>query len=637
MAIRKFSTKGLKFPKDEEFRLDNWKYGLNTLMSPTKIKDEELSEAENIELDEIGQITKRRGRAYYGNEKNSRVMGLAGYYKTDGTNKLVQKSNTAVCVYNTATSDWDAVSGHSYTDGYAVNFAQVYDRLYIASGQDSLAYYDGSTLTVFNSASAPTSVAVSAVGAGAGTGNATYAYRIDSETDVGKTVATTSVSANSLPDTLSTTATCVVTWNSATESSVNGYNIYGRKWGKEMWLKFVEGAGSQTWTDDGAYDESTVFTPTTSDTTKGPKGEIITVYKDTLFIAGDPDEPSLLYYSAGGDKINSFSINDGGGFIYIQRDDGDEITGMKVFQDSLVVFKRRSIHKFTFSTSGLPQVEVVNQSVGAVSFRSIQAVENDVFFLSERGVFVLGNEPNYLNVIRTNELSARIRPKMNLVNQEYAQNSAAIYHDNLYILSVPTGSSATNNKTYIYDRERLAWYEWNFGANCWLVYYDSDKEIHLLYGEEASGYTTEMTGSTDFGSGFTTTVKTKQVDLDRFELYKRFKNLVFHFRNISGSLSVKIWVDGTTVTKTFSLNRSNDYIGWGYDRWANFLWGSTAGSSATASEIDIVRRLKRLSGSYRTIAFEIEHSVAGNFHLLNISGKARPKSENFYPSSESIS
>ena len=101
-------------------------------------------------------------------------------------------------------------------------------------------------------------------------------------------------------------------------------------------------------------------------------------------------------------------------------------------------------------------------------------------------------------------------------------------------------------------------------------------------------------------------------------------------------MNVKIWVDGTTVTQTFSLSRPSGYIGWGYDGWGATLWGATAGTSASASDIDVVKRKRKLSGNYRSVAFEIEHDTAGSFSLLSIAGRARVKSENFYPSTEII-
>ena len=630
--IRKYDTKKLKFPEDEEFRLDSWKRGLNTLVSATKIRDDELAVAQNIELSEIGQVTKRRGRAYYGNEYDSAVEGLGAYYKSDGFKRLLRKSDDSVSVYNSATEDWDDVSGATYTTGYPVNFVQAYDRLYCASEVDALAYYDGSTLTVFNSASMPTTVAVSSVGGG---GTETYSYRVASVTEIGDTMATTSVTGSGLPTELTTANYAYVSWNSATEDSVIGYNIYGRKYGKEMWIAFKGDSSAQSYNDTGTT-PSTIFGTPRSDTTQGPPGEIIAIYKDSIFIAGNPDAPSRLYYSAGGDKLDSFAIDDGGGFIEIQRDDGDEITALEIFQDKLVVFKKRSIHQFTFATTGLPQVSAVNLAVGCIGPRALASVENDVFFLSEDGVFVLGNEPNYFNVIRTNELSSRIRPKIQAINGDYIADSAAIYYDKLFLISVPDGSSEVNDKTYVYDRERLAWYEWDFGVNCWAVYYEGGTDRKLLYGEESSGYTSQMTGEDDFGSAFTSTIKTKQVDLDKWELYKRWKHLVFHFRNISGTMNVKIWVDGTTVTQTFSLSRPSGYIGWGYDGWGATLWGATAGTSASASDIDVVKRKRKLSGNYRSVAFEIEHDTAGSFSLLSIAGRARVKSENFYPSTEII-
>ena len=146
---------------------------------------------------------------------------------------------------------------------------------------------------------------------------------------------------------------------------------------------------------------------------------------------------------------------------------------MEVFKDSLVIFKEDSIYQFTFTSTGVPQVALINASVGAIAPRSIVTVENDVFFLSRRGVFTIGNEPGFaFDVLRTNELSSRVRADIKTIDPAYIQNTAAIYtsdaNKNLVIFSYTPSGSTTNTKAIVYDRERMAWYRWtNISANCW--------------------------------------------------------------------------------------------------------------------------------------------------------------------------
>jgi len=67
-----------------------WIRGLNTLVSNTQIRPDELAEATDIMLVEDGKIQcPRDGQAYYGNESGDRVSGLFAYYNSRGTRELL--------------------------------------------------------------------------------------------------------------------------------------------------------------------------------------------------------------------------------------------------------------------------------------------------------------------------------------------------------------------------------------------------------------------------------------------------------------------------------------------------------------------------------------------------------------------
>jgi len=121
--------------------------GLNTLVSSTQIKPNELSEAIDIQLIEDGKIQfPRDGQAYYGAENGSKVTGLFPFYKSDGTKQLLRISGTKLQKFNTSSLDWDDVAGASYTSDQDTEAVMAYDKLYICNGEDNLTYYDGRLL-----------------------------------------------------------------------------------------------------------------------------------------------------------------------------------------------------------------------------------------------------------------------------------------------------------------------------------------------------------------------------------------------------------------------------------------------------------------------------------------------------------
>jgi len=129
-------------------KISSFARGLNKLVSNTQLKKNELSEAVNIQLIEDGKIQcPRDGQEYYGSESGSRVTGMAGYYKSDGTRELVRMCDTKLQKYNG--SGWSDIPGFTYTDRLDADMITVYDNLYICNGTDVLTKYDGSSITSF--------------------------------------------------------------------------------------------------------------------------------------------------------------------------------------------------------------------------------------------------------------------------------------------------------------------------------------------------------------------------------------------------------------------------------------------------------------------------------------------------------
>jgi hypothetical protein len=635
----------INFPQRREelavSRQDKWIRGLNTLVSATQIRPDELASAIDIELVEDGKVQcPRDGQKYYGNTDGSRVTGLYPYYKSDGTKKLLRTSGTALQVYNDSTSNWDTVSGFTYTTGLNTNGVMAYDKLYLCNGTDHLTYYDGSTITSFTAVSAPSNPTATRTGT---TGTYTYSYKISSVTAVGESTPSAAASTDLNVATLDTSSYVTVGWTAA--SNAIGYNVYGRKAGKWYFMKYLEGNASVSYVDKGQDTPYEAGLPPAADTSNGPIGKHIELFKDSIFIIGDPTYPSRLYYSAGGDLINDFSAANGGGFIDISSNDGQSGTGLKAFKNSLLVFKERSIYQFAFTTSGAPQITQVTAAIGCIAPRSIVQVENDVFFASERGVFTIGNEQGFaFDVLRTNELSARVRSIYQSIAPAYMKNISAVYatkaNTNLIIFSYTPSGSTTNTKAIIYDRERIAWYEWtNIKANCWVNYINSDGVYKVLYGDDSSGYVKEiLTGSDDFGSVIQGSFQLRAESYKEIDRYKTQKDMTIVLRKPTGSVNMSLIVDGSTTAYSSNIATVKPSINFGHYVFKNFLLGESSGTGSVTSSDEIVERTKRnVNILGRTFALKFDNGSSGSsFTLLSVSTTAKPKSEKYRQSTDLI-
>lgn len=613
-----------------------WIRGLNTLVSNTQIRPDELSEATDIQLVEDGKIQcPRDGQDYYGGTSGTKVTGLFTYYNSDGTKELLRIEGTELQKYNTTTEAWDAVSGATYTNELNMSGAMAYDKLYLQNGTDALTYYDGTNITTFTAVNVPTSPTCAKNGGS--TGSYTYSYKITAVTAVGETEPTAAASATLSIAALTASVYMDVGWTVSTNAI--GYNIYGRTSGRWRFLKYVEGQTTATWADKGTDSPSEVFTPPEANSTAGPTGKHISVYKDSIFVFGDPDNPSRLFYSGGGDRINDFSVSNGGGFLDVSKNDGQLGTGLIVFKNTLLCFKEDSIYQFQFTTSGLPQSTQVNPSVGCIAPRSIVAVENDVFFASRRGVFTLGNEPGFsFDVLRTNELTSRVRSIFQSIESAYQGNIAAIYatkaNVNLVIFAYTPSGSTTNSQALVYDRERLAWYKWtDINANCWVNYIDSTGTVHALYGDDSSGYVKEiLTGTDDFGTAIEGTFKLKAEEFkEGLDSYKKLKDVSLVLRKPSGSVTMSIIKDGTESSTTMNVSTVAPAINFGHYVFALFQFSDSYGTGAvTSADDNVLRTKKNLNLQGRSFLLSFTNGSSGaSFTLLQATLTAKPRAPRY--------
>lgn len=251
-----------------------------------------------------------------------------------------------------------------------------------------------------------------------------------------------------------------------------------------------------------------------------PKAKFSVIYKGYHVCAGVAGQPFRLYFSpiaepsrftrsaaVGGGAIElNDATNVPGATVFtgdntpqaidINKNDGQKVTGLGFFQDVLIVFKENSIYQLYFNSSGTFVVERISSSYGAVCHGAIASVENDCYFLTEKGVYVLGNEPNYYASIRTNELSSRVKPLLQRINPAYYERCRAYYYDDRYFLTVPLDSATTCNTVIVYDRRFYAWAYWTgINAESFLAFKDKDGDgkVHFYFTDYASANLMEFT------------------------------------------------------------------------------------------------------------------------------------------------
>jgi hypothetical protein len=238
----------------------------------------------------------------------------------------------------------------------------------------------------------------------------------------------------------------------------------------------------------------------------------------------------------------------------------------------VIVFKDNAIYKLTFeiviindTEVSAPRLEEITRSFGGISFRSTKAVENDIVFAAKKdgrlAFYSLGNQENYAgSVLRTNELSIKVAEKMEDVNTAKLPESAAIYHNSIYMCAVAKAGSDENNRIWLLDTRFGAWVYWEgFKPKQFLTYENSDGVVVPLFANEDEPKLVEMfkTNRNDNGSSIDVEFSTKAYNQKVFHKYKRYYNPTFQFKEVnrSGAINGEIYVDGAILEGEFSVNQ----------------------------------------------------------------------------------
>lgn len=314
-------------------------------------------------------------------------------------------------------------------------------------------------------------------------------------------------------------------------------------------------------TDSMRYFDGT----TIREQTNGIIGKWLIFYKSCLWTAGNSGagNATRLYRSGSDANLGDFTYTTANPLatsVYVSKDDGQALNGFFKHQDYLYPVKERSLWRASQAadTTGTITLELVDPARGCDSHFSLDTVENDNFMFNEKGVYATGYEPNVLDQIRTNILSLRIDSKINSIEKSNLSDVVAIYSDNHYYLSYASGGASANDTIMVYDRQRLGWWEWNIGANCFAEFKDSDGETKLYFGSASTGkvYYFDENVNSDNGSVIATTWKSSKLSFKDYSQMKFFLTVLLYFGKQAGTIAYTIYVDGVSA-KTDTVQIGN--------------------------------------------------------------------------------
>jgi len=658
MSLSRRNIPNYKPQRDIEIKWESFNGGWNAIFKPTELRENELAQADNSMLIGKGTPTGRWGSEIYNLAGEAgKIRLLDAYYNSlTSVNCLLAITDSGYLTKKSGAS-FSIIPGASFASGQSYFFSQLGNSGYINGASTNFIKFDGSQLLPYTGLSVPTNTSLAQLSAASGFQS--YSWQITATSATGETLPSVFRTLASLPLDLTQTAVRV-TWNqvSIAGASVTGYNVYRGFPGDETYIASVGQSVTPQYVDLGTPQSNTIFVPT-SDTTTGPRARFRLKFDDRLVLAGLDGEPSKVLISGRFPYHDRFTAIDGGGYVLVSPNDGDDITGLGIAgnqgmvtggsalpRSGILVMKGNAVHRIVLDTISLgnfsildPQAQLLTSSNGCSSADTIVAVENDTFYFGKKGLYTVGQEPNYLNQIRTNELSARIRSYVQNLSNEDFKTASSGYLDNKYLLSFPR-----LKETVCYDRERGAFmgpWKTPWGITKWFRHQDEGGSEKWLAGSDTGPYIREFSSSyiSDSGTAVAKTLRSKKEDMGDWSIFKVLKLFYVLFRNVRGDVTINLRIEdrngNTVTTKSFNITSALGSGGWGADQWGSQPYGSSDATVTLTGE-ELVR-YAQIYRNCRVVQVEVQSTAANtNFEWLGVKMTAQGLGDQSLPASVKV-
>lgn len=229
-------------------------------------------------------------------------------------------------------------------------------------------------------------------------------------------------------------------------------------------LFMFRGTSLQPWVWDGKETLGNVpakFVPVASKNSTEPSVESIPqsdlaiYYLNRLWVLKGKDE--IVYSDIGVETdynlTNSFKI-DQGAF--------GRVNGMKAWGDNaIIVFKEKSVDALENLQGDLTlngtRTRLTNE-IGLASPSCITDVGNDLWFLSERGVYSISQALDNKLQSNSQPISSPLEPLFKRINWSVKSQFRSAFWDNSYYLAVSIDNATTNNVIFVYSFITQSWH-----------------------------------------------------------------------------------------------------------------------------------------------------------------------------------
>lgn len=328
-------------------------------------------------------------------------------------------------------------------------------------------------------------------------------------------------------------------------------------------------------TDDPPYYDGATVTAGGSANTDPPKAKFGIYHQNRALLAGNTTNRSYIWYSA---ALNILSFVRDTNAIKISDQDNDELTALVDLSltttPGFIAFKTRSTH-FVDSSDASPanwSVIPIDPVHGCFATRTAIAIGGsvlggDVVYLSREGThYRLRSLRRTVNdALETGGiLSEGIEDILDDVADSHMANAAAYYFDEKIFLSIPSGSSSTQDTVCVLDlhasdpaSNKWKWTVWKgITADVFAIFQESNVE-YLYYGNAGANARVfrMLSGTSDNNSAIEFIEESRREDFGLPELLKNGEFVEFHFNSTDDTeVTLEASIDGGEYTTIGTVN-----------------------------------------------------------------------------------
>ena len=363
------------------------------------------------------------------------------------------------------------------------------------------------------------------------------------------------------------------------------------------------------------YDGSTYTQITDSNAPTDPK--IGAEFQNHLFLAGDPAQPSNLFFSAPTAETD-FSPANGGGVINV----GFAIVAIKKFRNVLFIFGKNNIKRLVGDNSANFVLESVTSNLGCLSTDSVIELGGDLLFLAPDGIRPIGGT-NKIGDVNLETLSKNIQSTIRnvIASEDLDALSSVIIRSKSQFRYLFSTSSSQGILGALREYKGNIGFEFaqTFGIECTCA--DSgyiEQEEFVLHGASSGKVFQQESGNAFDTSNILSIFKTPFVYMGNPEQRKTFYSTSTYMSaegNFSVALSVTYDYDNTDISTPDNLTLSTTSPGAFFDRGTNVaVFDTTDIFDGNPSPVESVT----FSGSGKAIALTFvtddtneSHSIQG--------------------------